>query len=191
LTEEEGRLLAVLVSVIAAAIALYGANRARISAQESRQLQVLTYRREYLKDLRCWAEKVLQIIGEAVYACDLDPKRQSNPSFFELRHRLERDLSVLWDQGRWFLPNEKADEHGAEKPLAYRGFRPEALNAIDRAHQLVEQMSYTDQTVNKTKRAGLVEAKRDFTSEVQHALDPRARNAEMEALTREVKRHES
>ena len=76
MTEEEVRLLAVLVSVIAAAIALYSANRARISAQESRQLQVLTYRREYLKDLRCWAEKVLQLIGEAVYACDLDPKRQ-------------------------------------------------------------------------------------------------------------------
>lgn len=106
----------------------------KVSAQESRHLQILTYRREYLKDLRIWAEKVLQLIGEAAYACDLDPKKQNNPSFFELRHKLERDLSVLWDQGRWFLPNEKIDQHGAEKPVAFRGFRPEALNAIERAH---------------------------------------------------------
>jgi type II secretory pathway pseudopilin PulG len=187
MSEEEARLLTILVSVIAAAIALYEAKRARASALEERQLQILTYRREYLKDLRSWAERVLQLIGEAVFACDLDPKRQANPSFFELRHKIARDLSVLLDQGRWFLPNEKADEHGVEKPGAYRGLRPEALNAVAEAFNLVDQMSYTDQAVNKAKREGLVEAKRNFTSEVQHALDPRARNAEMEALAREIK----
>lgn len=185
--ETDARLLTVLVSIVSAAIALYSAYRARLSARETRKLQLYAYRRDNLKELRLWSERVLRVMGEAVYLCDLNPARIPG-TFFESRHRLRRELSILLDEGKWFLPNSDPDAHGTYKPGAYRGFRQEALNAIAATLALMDHTSYTDQNKNQALRKPLADQKRNFTTEIQGALDPKAREDELNELLQEVEK---
>lgn len=185
MSETHARLLSVLVSLISAAIALYSAYRARLSARETRKLQLYAYRRDNLKELRLWSERVLRLMGEAVYLCDLNPAR-SPGTFFEARHRLRIEFSIVLDEGRWFLPNLEPNAHGTHKPAAFRGFRQEELNAIAATLGLMDQTSYMDQKRNLALRTPLVDQKRIFTTEIQGALDPRAREAELNELLQQV-----
>lgn len=54
------------------------------------------------------------------------------------------DTSVLVEQGRLYFRNAPDPAHGRDKHAAYKGFRPEVLDAIVVAHQIAAQWDTAD-----------------------------------------------
>lgn len=79
-----------LVALIAAITAVVVAQRSeRIylrQAELDRNLVLI----EYFRDLRLWAERVIDAMSELVYLCDLDPAIPGTFDVFALRHDLRR-----------------------------------------------------------------------------------------------------
>lgn len=127
--------------------------------------------REYNKELREWANQVVDLMSQAGHLCDIDPQRDDN--YFEKRHQLLIQLSSYIDRGRFFLPNDGADQFGHHKPSAYKGFRSAALDHLVTCYRLTQKVNLLEQAPNKELREPLMEAKRRFVSSVQDKLDPR------------------
>jgi len=136
-----------------------------------KKIELLGIVREYNKDLRIWADQVIDLMTEAGHLCDLDPSRDKD--FFHKRHKLRSDLSSWTDKGRFFLPNSGIDEYGKDKPSAYRGFRDEALSHILACYGYLKEMDYTRQEPNLKLRDEIMRSKRKFVSCVQEELDPK------------------
>jgi hypothetical protein len=138
----------------------------------------LSIRREFFSEIHDWAVEVEHLLSEAVHICDLDPGQCENPSFFNRKHEIRCKISAVLDQGRWYFPNEKHDEHGTQKETAFKGFRQIPLNHIDSAYKLVGTLDYKCKEKNANLRVELVSIKRGFSSEIQRTLDPRRREQE-------------
>jgi len=136
-----------------------------------RKVELLGIVREYNKDLRIWADQVIDLMTETGHLCDLDPSRDKD--FFNKRHKLKSDLSSWADKGKFFLPNSGTDKYGKDKPSAYRGFRDEALSHILTCYDILNEMDYTKQEPNLKLRVPIMTSKRKFVSCVQEELDPK------------------
>lgn len=136
-----------------------------------RKLEYLKTIREYNKDLREWANYVIDLLSAAGHLCLIDP--QKDKDFFSKRHNLLIELSSWADKGRFFLPNSGFDTHGHHKPTAYRGFRSASLDHIVECYRLVCSLDYTDQSKNSPLKKEIMETKRKFVSAIQDELDPR------------------
>jgi hypothetical protein len=120
-----------------------------------------------------WADAVSDKMTEAIFLCDLDPKRLAEGEFFRKRHLLRARLSALIDRGRWFLPNINDDDHGKEKPVAYQGHRQLALDCVVEAFRMVSKLDCKSQAANRETQPDLIKAKREFVAEIQTIIDPR------------------
>ena len=87
------------------------------------------------------------------------------------RHRLLHLLSALIDEGRLFFLNIRRDDYGQDKPSAYRGFTPRLMDCLKIAYLLLEKVR-AGSPENDLLRAQLVDARRDFVSELQREVDP-------------------
>lgn len=125
--------------------------------------------REYHKDLREWANCVIDLLSSAGHLCLLDPKK--DPEFYSKRHNLLIELSAMADKGRFFLPNSDFEARGLHKPAAFRGFRSDAIDSIVKCYNLVGDMSYTDK--NAGFKNQILKTQRDFVSAIHIKLDPR------------------
>ena len=170
-------LLALLLAGVTLAVTLVRDLRAR-------QRERFDLRQAFFKHAEEWAAEVVQTMSEAGFSCDLNPARMPEHAFFNLRHELRWRLSSQIDRGRWYFPNLRDEEHGADKPPAYRGYRQRALTCIVDVLTVVESLDYVGEVGNREKKAKIARAKRDFTSEVQRVLDPRGRSREFRRLTK-------
>jgi hypothetical protein len=100
---------------------------------------------------------------------------------FDRKLRVGRDLSSLADIGRWFFPNEVVEGLGERKEVAYRGLRPQVLDAIIDAHRVVGGLDQKSAAGNVNARSLLIASKRAFVAALQVALDPRKRKLDREA----------
>src|SRR5689334_6014566 len=99
MSENTVRILAVLVSLVSAAISLLAAYRSRITARQARELQVFGLLRQYHADLRSWGGDSVIVLSRVAYLCELDPARMADNEFFKTRHDLRSQLSALIDRG--------------------------------------------------------------------------------------------
>lgn len=170
--------IASAVTAIAALLVTLTKNRSDAA------LAVMKWKKEYFADMRQWSDDCLMSLSDALHLCDLDPKRGEPGSFYERRHRLLVQLSAQIDKGRWFFPNYLVDHHGQDKEGAFQGYRHEVLDALVFAYGALRDVDYYERPKNAEPRNRILSGKRQFTSEIQKVLSPRARDEEFDKLTR-------
>ena len=121
------------------------------------------------REMLTWATSVVETMAEAAFWIDYEAQLAESQRQAE-RYRLLTKLSALIDCGRWFFPNQDADQIGTEKELAYRGTRQLALNAILTAFHAIEACDSETGNQRKTRKEQIVQAKRIFVSEVHSVL---------------------
>jgi len=186
MSENDVRVLSLMVSCVAAVITLLAAYRGRIAAKQTRELQILGLVRQYHTDLRTWADEAVNVLSRTALLCELDPARMVEGMFFNLRHDLRSQLSALIDRGRWFLPNKTPEAYGPAKPMAFRGFRDAALDALVHSLRILEALNYQEKASNAEKREVIIESKRTFVNEIQETLDPRSWVSDIASLRASV-----
>lgn len=157
----------VLLGVVSLAAAWYlGVRSERLSARQ--------FATDWFRDLRAWASDAIDVLSEAAYCV---PGRSNQGEMdAETRTRCRHRLSALIDRGRFFIPNYVPDEVGKEKPAAFRGLRHAALDYLVAAEQVLSGADEQFKRRFQSQRAALVAIKREFVSEIQEILDPRAQN---------------
>lgn len=116
-------------------------------------------------DCFCSAEMILKQEYRAV---------MPQAEYEKVRLATMRDISSCIDQGRLFFPNLHHDRKGHDKPAAYRGSRPPALDCLVFAHDLLGQAAHhQDIHAIEAGHDEVTKFRRDFISVVQSELDPR------------------
>ena len=116
-----------LAAVVSAFVALGGLLFAWRTAREAalRKGEVLA-----------WANDVIRNMQSLVLIC----QRQGAPLPTDIQAKMLLDIyfatSVLVEQGRLFFKNARAGNHGAHKPEAFQGQRPDVLDQVLVAHQI-------------------------------------------------------
>jgi hypothetical protein len=145
-------------------------------------VDVNNFQLEYFRDLRAWADEVVEVMSEAGYLCEFNVSDWGNDELSKRQYYLRHRLSALADRGRWFLPNVQEDEAGTERETAYRGFRQRPLGAILRVHKLATKISLKDSVSNSKIKENIFNERRTFVSEIQVILDPRTREQEFKEI---------
>jgi hypothetical protein len=151
----------------------------RLNAVETNRRQEEANRRQevgvdqWMRDLRDWASKAIEVLSEAVYASDSSDVR-----------RYIFQLSALVDRGRFFLPNPVNEEDELEKLPAFQGSRHRALVPLITALRVLDGEVENNLTeyVSKNRSDVIRELQREFVSHIQQILDPRKRNREIAEL---------
>lgn len=188
---EASSLIGPTISATSALVSFYFSLKSRAAIKTQQRMQLLSLQRQSDADLRQWAGEAVTVLSEAITLCHDDCIEWHGKNFVEQRRSILSRLSALTDRGRWFLPNEKADSHGQTKPVAYRGFRPAALDSLVAAIALLKNFVGGDSTHNQEVRRQLVAHKREFVSAIQEKLDPRTRDMLLSATARGVLVEES
>lgn len=129
---------------------------------------------EWMRELRSWASEVIDILSQASYGV-----RAKESEHFE-QVRWAQELSALIETGRFYLPNQRKNEHGIDKPLAYRGFRHAALDPLVAAVRVIEG----DAKYTVPKADILWELRREFVSALFRILGPDHHNDEIGKIIR-------
>ena len=153
-------------------------------AYETHRLNKMKVRLQYFALLQRWADECSDVISEGIMLCRLDPVRTEGPSFFNRRHALVVQLSSLIDRGRWFFPNVNRDQRGGNRPGAFQGFRPDVLNALVTANDIIYSIDFLEDQNNIERRSPLVDAKKKFVDEIQQIVDPERMEEEFLKLTK-------
>lgn len=154
-------------------------SRAQTETSEklAREHQLLLFeqvRSQRDSDILRWTEQVIDSLSEA----DSFIAEQGGAPFdglaFARQRRLLSRLSALIDHGRMYFPNQAPDKQGAEKPVAYQGFRQRILSVLVFAYDaLAKAHTIADADKSRAMCEKLLDLRRKFVSEAQVAIDPR------------------
>lgn len=90
-----------------------------------------------------WSQQVISAMQRLNLICQghasIDPEMER-----DALRQIYFETSVLAEQGRLFFRNAAAGDHGADKPEAYRGRRPEILDQILVAHAIAGTFTAAD-----------------------------------------------
>lgn len=115
----------------------------------------LTY--QYYQDVVAWHSDVIKVITQLKATNEADSKRA-----------YLAELSALIETGRFYFPNiNQHDDFGANKPMAYRGYRNVVLDFLVYEYQLFDR----EDSNKYIKHAESLQ--RLFTSYVFQHLDPK------------------
>jgi hypothetical protein len=90
-------------------------------------------------DVLAWANEVIRTLQSLLLICVLDEDEVDAATRKTMLTQIIFDTSVLVERGRLFFRNEVRDDHGQNKELAYRGYRPTILDQIVVAHQIARE----------------------------------------------------
>lgn len=126
----------------------------------------LTY--QYYNDVLSWHNQVVKVISDLRMNFEDVLSKKSNLS----------KLSALIENGRFYFPNvDRKDGFGAQKPIAYQGYRNIVLDFLVFEYQIFEKEDshkYDKHTEN---------LQRLFTSYVFQHLDPKKQNKKIKHNT--------
>lgn len=155
---------ALIVSAIAIIASIWSAMRQEIISRAAVKLQRDT-------DLLKWGTDCVRILQEMIeytFRIATDGKE----SLENRRTDLLSEVSILIDVGRFYLPNFKTENDDLSIPAAYRGFRPVAIDALLYAYRTFKSYELEDKDRINELRQFLVNAKREFVSQIVLKLDP-------------------
>jgi hypothetical protein len=160
--------LQMAIAVVALLVSIFVARRQSRVALQNLRLQrdnaIIQWSNRAL-DYLCSAEMILKQEYRAV---------MPQAEYEKIRLASMRDISSCIDQGRLFFPNRHHDKKGLDKPAAYRGSRPPALDCLVFTHDLLGQAAHhQDIHAIEAGRKEVTKFRRDFISVVQSELDPR------------------
>lgn len=150
------------------------ARRAEQINESTRRVASVTTLQDWRRDIREWASCV---IDEMAVLEDQILTRS------DARVRSPR-LSALLDRGRLFFPNPDKDQHGLDKPAAYRGWRHAILDPIEATIGVAAGERGLGRY--RTRYEAMLDMRRHFVSRVQGVVDPESQNAEIARLIRET-----
>jgi hypothetical protein len=91
-------------------------------------------------------------------------------------------ISALADRGRLFFPNEEPHVHGAERELAFKGFRPVVLDCLVFSFYELELLEIEQAEPDIEACEFFTKCRRLFVSEIQNSVDPRRRGRMLKEL---------
>ncbi|HWA23563.1 MAG TPA: hypothetical protein VG735_14305 [Caulobacterales bacterium] len=159
-------------------------SRAAVRRQEAMQFESL--RADQDGRLISWADDAITAIADAQRHCR-DQKNglltgdEAKRNCSELRTR----MSALLDRGRLFFPNQpdsagEEPEQAAE--AAYVGQSQPAIDALYNAYRIISDLGRTLPLSPAEAVNAVVAQRRRFVSEVFRSVDPRRRQAALDAL---------
>jgi hypothetical protein len=171
-----------IVSAVAAAKASKAAEKqqkeatrqAMINAEileKEHDLKLREWTDQFFNSTRTWAEEVCIAISEATHISE-HPELNG-----EHKRPVLIKLSALIDTGRWYFPNQWADDYGTHKEPAYRGVRQQVLDCVVAAYDALKESG-----PEYDAKSELVICQREFVSHIQEVLDPRKREQEIKKI---------
>ncbi|ADJ29436.1 hypothetical protein [Nitrosococcus watsonii] len=117
---------------------------------------------EWMREVRSWGAQVVSALSDAAYGITNQRGESKDES------QWVKQLSVLIEVGRFYLPNQHQDQYGLDKPLAYRGFRHATLDPLVAAIRVIQGAAPT----SIDKGQVLWELRREFVSSLFEILGP-------------------
>lgn len=124
---------------------------------------------EYANQLLAWHGSVVEVL--------IGLRSASEQGDEDTKRSLLVRLSSQIEQGRFYFPNIKPDEHGQDKPPAYRGYRNVALDFLVASYNLHHK------TVTHQTQFQASQLQRLFTSVVFEIVRPADRLVTIRRLT--------
>jgi len=122
-------------------------------------------------DVLTWANEVIRELQNLSLICALDEKELDAATRKAKLTDIIFNTSVLVERGRLFFKNEvRGDDHGKDKELAYRGYRPKILDQIVVAHQIARQWQNANDAQRSIMRLLAEDCAKKFISLAQQEV---------------------
>ena len=156
----------------------------RVVSRQSK-MQAENLRMAHDSDVIKWFHETVDVLSDAQEVLREAGKSYPVSEFSVKRSRVRTRISAMLDRGRLFFPNhDLGDGHGAEQEAGYQGHRQHALEMLFQCYRIVtdweqpipfDHMTEDQRAAKKARIVKLVEARREFVSEVFKSVDPRRR----------------
>lgn len=127
------------------------------------------FRVTWYKEVVAWARECVRAMSAAHELCGSDLADRAYVA--RRRHETLESLTSLIDEGRFLFENDRSTGHGANKPYAYQGHRPDVLNFLVEAYEAFKE-SRPDGVAQPLSTAHLVTLKELFVSDIQKIIEP-------------------
>ena len=166
----------IVVAILSAVIAVFGALVSRNETRKQRALQMENLRHSIDPQSLAWGNACIDTLNRAAMFARTRQHQASDQSFLQQRVNMLLALSSLVERGRLFFPNIDPQSKGVEKEGAYRGSRPPILDAIMFAYYEVEALTRQGGPTADNSAEFIEDCRRLLVSELQAHLDPRRRD---------------
>lgn len=159
-----------LISFLALMLSIIGIIYTVTLSKVQKRISGLSVTANYFKDLRTWAGEAIEICHQVTH--QLKRKEHNNdPSSEELSlNESYKNLSIIIDKGRFFLPNKQFKDYGSEKPSAYQGFRHAGLDPLVAIAQIISNEINPENFGFTTRSEPTHYLTKEFISEIQTIL---------------------
>lgn len=155
------------ISVIIAGIALFVSIG---SAFYSWKQQSAAFRLAWYQEVVEWAKqctRAFSIAHELMSQHDRSSAEYRSKSFETLCA-----LTSLIDEGRFVFENNRRTDWGKDKPRAYQGYRPDALDWLVEAYDILRKAGSSEAAISMADQERIVSLKRKFVSDIQSTIEP-------------------
>jgi len=166
----------IIVALLSAGVAVFGALISRKETQKQRQLQKENLRHSVDAQSLNWGNAAIDVLNRAAMFARTRKFQANDGSFLQQRVNMMLALSSLVERGRLFFPNIDPMSKGSEKEGAYRGQRPPILDALMFAYYEVEALTRQGGPTADNSAEFIEDCRRLLVSELQAHLDPRRRD---------------
>lgn len=168
--------LEVVIALLSAGVAIFGALISRNETRKQRALQMENLRHSVDAQSLAWGNACIDVLNRAAMFARTRQHQSNDASFFQQRINMMLAISSLVERGRLFFPNINPESKGSEKEGAYRGVRPPVLDALMFAYYEVETLTRQGGPTADNSAEFIEDCRRLLVSELQSHLDPRRRD---------------
>lgn len=168
--------LEVVIALLSAGVAVFGALISRNETRKQRALQMENLRHSVDAQSLAWGNACIDVLNRAAMFARTRQHQSNDASFFQQRINMMLAISSLVERGRLFFPNIDPASKGGEKEGAYRGVRPPVLDALMFAYYEVEALTRQGGPTADNSAEFIEDCRRLLVSELQAHLDPRRRD---------------
>ncbi len=167
----------IVVAILSAVIAVFGALVSRNETRKQRALQMENLRHNVDAQSLGWGNSCIDVLNRAAMFARTRQHQANDQSFLQQRVNMMLVISSLVERGRLFFPNIDPSSKGSEKEGAYRGSRPPILDALMFAYYEVEALTRQGGPTADNSAEFIEDCRRLLVTELQAHLDPRRRDA--------------
>lgn len=166
----------IVVALLSAAVAVFGALISRNETKKQRALQMENLRHSVDAQSLAWGNSCIDVLNRAAMFARTRQHQANDASFLQQRVNMMLAMSSLVERGRLFFPNINPESKGGEKEGAYRGSRPPILDALMFAYYEIEALTRQGGPTADNSAEFIEDCRRLLVSELQSHLDPRRRD---------------
>ncbi|MEP1143359.1 MAG: hypothetical protein ABJH52_06540 [Henriciella sp.] len=167
----------IVVALLSAGVAVFGALVSRNETKKQRDLQMENLRHSVDSQSLAWGNSCIDVLNRAAMFARTRQHQANDASFLQQRVNMMLAMSSLVERGRLFFPNINPESKGGEKEGAYRGSRPPILDALMFAYYEIEALTRQGGPTADNSAEFIEDCRRLLVSELQSHLDPRRRDA--------------